>query len=228
MYRRLFSIRILVSVALAFAVAVPIESTKADAGDSISGVVFFDTDMDGVRDANEAPAPGMTVEYLGNGTIATTDSEGRYSFTGLQPYSGIDYTIRLRLTTDIPCATTTTFAQNVPAGVESSNVDFGVFASGDKQVAGVLVNDLNENGVADPGEPGLDGWQLRIYGQGGFDGDWWDLYCAIGSTSDATGQFTFARLVPGYFFLEVMPPSFPEHSENGHSQSHSPPAIRVI
>jgi hypothetical protein len=173
---------------------------------SISGVVYFDTDMDGERDADERPAPNATVELLGGSqhATATSGSDGRYSFTGLLPDYNADFTLRMVLDSEIPCSTT--FARDVPSGTDSTGVDFGVFDSGTKRISGTLLSDVNENGVYDLGEPGLGGWQVRVYGQGGQGGNWWLAYCDMKTTSDASGQFAFSRLVPGIFFLELTPP----------------------
>jgi len=56
---------------------------------SVSGSVFWDRDNDGVRDAGEPGVPGVRV-HRSNGNqapSATTDSQGRYTLTGLTPSS---------------------------------------------------------------------------------------------------------------------------------------------
>ncbi len=48
----------------------------------ISGIVFFDENGDGIRQANERGAPNLTV-FLDGRIPATTDSAGRYSFASV-------------------------------------------------------------------------------------------------------------------------------------------------
>lgn len=61
-------------------------------GSSLSGVVFEDTDADGVQDANETGLGGIVVELDGPGGITSEISaaDGSYSFTGL---AGGSYTV---------------------------------------------------------------------------------------------------------------------------------------
>ena len=62
---------------------------------AIAGEVWLDNDRDDVRDANENPLGGWTVEIVRNGTVVATtqtDGDGRYSADDLVP--GPDYAVR--------------------------------------------------------------------------------------------------------------------------------------
>ncbi len=48
------------------------------------GKVWLDTDLDGVQDANEPGVQGIDI-WTDDGEVATTDSEGKYSFRNLRP-----------------------------------------------------------------------------------------------------------------------------------------------
>lgn len=58
---------------------------------SASGIIFYDTDLDGIQDAGEPGIPSVTVvltTYYPDGTVkststAITDPDGRYTFSGL-------------------------------------------------------------------------------------------------------------------------------------------------
>ncbi|MGD0114639.1 MAG: SdrD B-like domain-containing protein [Dehalococcoidia bacterium] len=208
MHKRLVLLGICVAVALAAVALKGVSPAVGAGGDTISGTVFFDLNLNGQRDLGEPPAPGATVELLGGPVQhARTDSDGHYSFTGVQSSSNVDYVVRMSLDSTIPCATATTFARDVPRGTDSTGIDLGVFDGGTKTVSGVLVNDQNENGRDDAGEPRFDGWKVRIYGQGGPEDRLWAAYCDITSASDQSGRFNFVGLPPGHFFLELTPPS---------------------
>ena len=61
---------------------------------SISGYVYHDVNNDGVKDPGEAPIPGVTITLTGNNgdvRTTTTDTNGFYQFTGLEP--GATYTV---------------------------------------------------------------------------------------------------------------------------------------
>ena len=67
-------------------------------------------------------------------------------------------------------------------------------------ISGMKFNDLDDDGVLDPGEPGLSGWQieLREYGIGEIG----DLLAT--TVTDDNGEYTFAGLVDGgYTVWEV-------------------------
>src|SRR3989442_11359281 len=60
------------------------------------------------------------------------------------------------------------YALTVSSGSTETGNDFGNFQQGTK--SGVKFNDLNGNGVKDPGEPGLSGWTIRAYVDGNGNG----------------------------------------------------------
>ncbi len=131
---------------------------------SVSGMKFDDLDGDGVRDPGEPGLNGWTIELVYVATqevVATTvtalgTQDGQYSFVSVIPG---DYEIR-----EVEQAgwvrTSPAHVLTVAGGDEFTDVDFGnsqsALASGQK------FNDLNANGLRDPGEPGLDGWTIEL------------------------------------------------------------------
>jgi hypothetical protein len=65
---------------------------------------------------------------------------------------------------------------------------FGDFQLG--SVSGQVFNDLNGNGVQDPGEPGLAGWRVYLDGNGNGQSDFWER----SAVTDANGNFTISGL----------------------------------
>jgi hypothetical protein len=86
-------------------------------------------------------------------------------------------------------------------------------------ITGQLFNDLNNNGVQDPGEPGLAGWTayLDLHRDGVLDpGD-------PTAVTDSNGNYTFTNLAPGsYLVREVVPPGWTQTTPPG---SFTAPAV---
>lgn len=89
---------------------------------SIGDYVWFDTDRDGQQDAGEPVVPGMTVELWSTGTGAaqltetTTDDDGYYAFTDLEPST--DYVVKF-----IKLEGTSFTLQTTGAAATDSNAD---------------------------------------------------------------------------------------------------------
>jgi SdrD B-like domain/Domain of unknown function DUF11 len=77
-------------------------------------------------------------------------------------------------------------------------VDFGFFSNQPPSLClGNLVwLDLNNNGIADPGETGIPGVTLRLIGADG-------VTVIATTTTDANGNYQFCGLQPGTYFVEV-------------------------
>ena len=143
--------------------------------------VWADLDGDGAQDAGEPGLVGVTVALTEAGPDATfgtgddvahpsqvTAANGAYDFTGLPP--GL-YRVDV-VNASVPAGMVLTTANDpttvtLTPGDDVNTVDFGYRHSG---VIGDLIwNDLNGNGVPDPGEPGL-GSVTVLYGGAGPDG----------------------------------------------------------
>jgi uncharacterized secreted protein with C-terminal beta-propeller domain/outer membrane protein assembly factor BamB len=109
----------------------------------------------------------------GDPSQTTTDAEGNYDFGGLEPGS---YQIR-RVSPDGYRQTVPhgdgTFRVAVGPGQELTGLDFGDFrpvppAPPDPgSIGGTVFQDLDEDGVFDAGEPGLEGWTVELARLGG-------------------------------------------------------------
>ena len=150
---------------------------------SISGVVFVDGNINGVRDGNEPPIPGTRVYLDGvadDGTrVATsvlTDTAGAYTFTGLRPgtytvreqqpdgtfYDGID------AVGTIGGRTVGTLGNDILSNVRLNGGDNGVQYNFSEiptaATFGYVWVDANRNGVFDPGETPIPDVPVTISG----------------------------------------------------------------
>jgi len=183
---------------------------------SISGIVFFDTDRDGQRGANESPAPGRTVRLSSlDGTWrrvgeVKSDTDGRYHF-GIVPSNA---SLMLGVWTDeqTECVTGDIHRYEVQDGraligipvSPGAKKDLGVLPMGDGFIAGTLTNDLNENGVRDAGEPPLKGWKVALPGSSITNTP---AVCYSELTTGPEGVFQFAVNLTAWYILHVNPPS---------------------
>jgi protocatechuate 3,4-dioxygenase beta subunit len=174
----------------------------------ISGYKYEDVDGDGVYDAGEPGAEGVTIEINGVTTLGdivsdltTTDSNGYFEFTGLIPGS---YTVS-EVVPEGWVASTPTSSGSIDI-LSGDAVDLGyVFGNYmPAMVSGYKYHDLNGNGVHDEGEPGLAGVVVTLDGTE-FDGD----LVSITDVTDESGEFSFSGLAPGeYTITETVPAGY--------------------
>jgi hypothetical protein len=195
----------------------------------LSGFEYEDTDDDGVKDAGEAPIPGVTVTLTGTDDLgalvdrtATTATDGGYSFSNLRPGS---YTVSAAQPPvyddgkDTPGskggAVTNDRIAGIPlvAGDDSVNNNFGELVrilTG--SLSGYVYEDFgsgtaanNDNGVKDAGERGIDGVTVTLVRVAG------GTVIPVGTTTtDANGFYRFTGLLPtdGYRVVETQPAGY--------------------
>jgi protocatechuate 3,4-dioxygenase beta subunit len=177
---------------------------------SISGVKFHDLDADGVRDAGEPTLQGWVIyiDLNGNGVrdgqepFTTTDLNGAWSFTGLQPGT---YTVREELQPGWACSRPNpcVFTITVTSGDQSVGNDFGNHR--DASISGLKFHDLDASGTRDAGEAGLGGWVFYIDLNGNDVLDVGEPQ----AISAADGSWSFTGLAPGvYTVREVTRPDW--------------------
>jgi len=131
---------------------------------SLTTISFDDYNMNGVADAGEPRLDGWTVRlYRDDGGswslvgTRTTDDSGLARFNGLSADS-------YRVEESLPSgwhATTPTTVEFTLAVDESRSVDFGQIKL--PAIIGNVFRDDDVDGVADAGEPPLQGWSLQLY-----------------------------------------------------------------
>lgn len=152
------------------------EDLTVDAGlrppNKLGDLVWSDTNHNGLQDDGEPPVPGVTITV--GGLTAVTGLDGKYLFDNLPdgtytvcvdmktlPASFVDYqATRVKagddakdsdIDPDTGCAPPVTLSATTP---ENLNVDAGLVPP-QNRIGDLVWNDLNHNGLQDPGEPGL-------------------------------------------------------------------------
>ncbi len=184
---------------------------------SIGDYVWYDDNGDGVQDAGEPGIPGVRVVlYDGDGNFVadtTTDDDGFYSFTSLPPG---DYNVMIDGTT-LPSGVVQTFEQDgtldgstdvsigFVGGLESDrdDIDFGYQRLG--SIGDRVWEDLDGDGVQDPGEPGINGVTVQLVDP--VTGDVIDTQVTSGD-----GNYTFSNLPTGDYTIVVVPDGLPSGS----------------
>jgi uncharacterized protein (DUF2141 family) len=169
-------------------------SASANFGDqragTVSGVVFDDLNVNGVRDAGERGLAGVVVALVNGTTVtATTVSDGSYVFSDVPPGS---YVV---VETD-PAGHVSTTPNNRPVVVAtggSATASFGDQRSG--TVSGVKYDDVNGNGFQDGGEAGIGGVLVTLTNGS-----------SRTTTTAGNGSYQFRDVVPGTYVVEVIEP----------------------
>ena len=200
--------------------------TDIDAGlvepkGAIGDLVFYDTNRDGLQDANDFGLSGMTVTLAGAGqdgvfgtaddisTTTTTDADGKYLFDGLSagkyqvsfsksPYEAIaDYTL-IRAGTDGTIdsdADANGLTQEVTLGIGEINTTLdGGLVLKQASLGDFVFLDKNGNGLQDSDEAGVAGVSVALTGAGidGVFGTADDI--SANTTTDSTGKYAFTGL----------------------------------
>ena len=188
---------------------------------SLQGTVYVDANNDGVIQPGEQRLPGVTItlggsDNLGNPVTSTTttDASGNYSFFGLRPgaytltetqpagfLSGKN-TVGSQGGTAAPPPANVLSSLILPVGASTDGIgnNFGELVP--SSLAGTVFVDLNDNGVQDPGDPGIPGVTITLTGTD-------DLAQPIHTvvSTDAGGHYAFNELRPGTYTITETQPS---------------------
>lgn len=174
---------------------------------------WIDTDNDGIQDGTETSGlPGVTVTLYNaaGAAVATTgtDANGNYLFAGLPDgtytvgfsnlpagYSltGKDLGGNDNADSDADLFSSRTGGITVNAGNRNvTNVDAGAFST--RAAVGDRVwNDLDGDGIQDPGEPGIAGVTVILYD---------NTSTPVASmVTDENGNYLFANVIPGTYTI---------------------------
>lgn len=182
---------------------------------SLGDYIWEDLNANGIQDTGEPGIPGATVKLLNNLGVqiatTTTDSSGLYSFTGLIPGT---YTVEVvtpagfvKLTAKAAGSNTAKDSNLNPdlksdpvtliSGENNLTIDGGFYNLA--SLGDYVWNDLNENGIQDAGEPGMEGVEINLLNNAGVQ--------ISTTTSDSNGAYSFENLVPGTYTVAVVRPS---------------------
>lgn len=203
--------------------------TKTPPTQQISGFVYFDPDNSGgVRTPADASVPGQSVQLLDNGgavlATTTTDVTGEYRFSSLTTpalVGGAVYQVRLAAapagTTagqtsvgsigGVPTGTATgagispAVVSNIALGAAQQSVQNNFALVADITVGGRVYEDLDLSGTFNGGDVGLSGSTIGLVGTDAFGNA-----VARYTTSNGTGQYSFAGLAPGNYSVRQTQP----------------------
>jgi len=190
---------------------------------SLSGTVYVDTDGNGTKGgAENVGIPTVTLTLTGTNDLGqavncsvTTNGSGAYSFPNAADPNPACRNLRpgtYILTETIPTGLTSTGAQagtsggNTSAtpttqvtsnivignpGTTATNYNFGHQGT---LLAGSVYVDTNDNGLRDPGEPGIPGVDVTLSGSTAGNVNVCTVIASCTATTDATGNYVFTNL----------------------------------
>jgi protocatechuate 3,4-dioxygenase beta subunit len=214
----------------------------------ISGFVYVDPNINGIRETGERPIPGTKVTLTGTDTtgatinrVTFTDNKGFYEFTQLPPgkYTVIETQPAGILFDGLD--TPGSSGGTVPVSDKISNIvlnandnsvnnNFGEIPPA--QVFGFVYEDLNRNNRFDPGEPPIPNTTITVDGTA-FAGSVLsrpltpsDSKNGVIVTTDANGRWEFFGLPPGnYTVREQQPDGYDTLFNNSEDKSGLPVTV---
>ncbi len=188
--------------------------------------VFADLNGNGAEDAGEPGIAGVSVSLLADTTnngvpdtaIASilTDASGNYLFPALP--NGVAYAVVITDSANVLGGQNNTAdpdggndGQAVIANLSSNrlDMDFGYapLRPGLAVIGDFIFNDVNNNGIQDAGDQGLEGVTVNLYDSNG------NLVDVV--TTDENGQYLFSGLNPsGSYTVQVVTASLPGGAAN--------------
>ncbi|WP_293076587.1 S8 family serine peptidase, partial [Okeania sp. SIO3B5] len=172
---------------------------------SISGYSWNDLDGDGIKDENEEGLEGWTIYIddnengeLDDGEISTvTDAEGYYEFDELDAGT---YVIAQELQDgweQTYPGSPSTHTVELEEGEDLEDINFGNQEILPGSISGYSWNDLNEDGIRDESEEGLEGWTIYIDDNENGELDEGE----ISTVTDAEGYYEFNELDAGTYVI---------------------------
>ncbi|MBX7105662.1 MAG: carboxypeptidase regulatory-like domain-containing protein, partial [Gemmataceae bacterium] len=199
---------------------------------NISGFVYVDANDNGVFDPGETPIANVSIMLTGTNDLGnpvmlsgTTDANGQYVFASIRPGT---YTITEKqpkgyldgkdtLGTPFPGVVGNDVISNIIVDCDNQNIfgmnyNFGELLPASLQ--GKVYGDFNNNGIPDPGEPGIAGAVLTLTG---VDDRGNNVTRTLYSGPD--GTYIFTGLRPGtYKVTETQPPNWLDGKDRAGSQ----------
>jgi hypothetical protein len=170
---------------------------------AFTGCTWVDMNGSGLQDEGEANLAGSLVtwtrgEFSGS---TTTSDDGCWEASGLRP--GTWY---ISVVPPDGYTATTTREQEFTVTSGSTVTRFDVGAVNAGGISGTKYHDLNGNGQADAGEPGLEGWEIT-------------LSTGATTTTDANGFYSFIDVPPGtYTVTETQQAGWKASTAGGESR----------
>ncbi|MBU0766181.1 MSCRAMM family adhesin SdrC, partial [Patescibacteria group bacterium] len=181
---------------------------------AINGIVWDDSDGDGIHDNGESTVfSGVTLELTGTTTTGAalsietqTNLAGIFSFTGAAVSSASGYTTSVNdgagiISSDYLNTTFTSSGGNIIGTGSSITLEFGYVRS--SIISGVVFVDSNEDGSYDAGETVFSGKSLSLSGTSSTGGT-----ISVSAITTSTGAYSLENLPPGSgsYVLVLTPP----------------------
>jgi protocatechuate 3,4-dioxygenase beta subunit len=212
-----------------------IYNTNANNTNSLGNYVWVDANKDGIQDPGESGVPGVTVTLYNSFSNAidktSTDLNGFYLFPNLPngTYfvgfsnipSGFSFTTANNTAdgfdSDADLTTGNTPTSTLSGGTNDLTLDAGIIPNSNKIGLGTLGDlvwyDLNNDGLQDPSEGGVQGVTATLYGPDGTT--------VLGTTvTDALGNYIFTGLDAGSYIVGFsnLPIGFTVSPQNADAQ----------
>jgi len=173
---------------------------------SIHGMKWNDLNGNGLKDPGEPGIPGwkIDIECQTSSASTTTDDIGNYWFINIPTPN--ECTVSEEIRPDWTPTTPTKVDVSVGPGDIVEGVNFGNWQPA--SIHGMKWNDLNGNGLKDPGEPGISGWKI-------------DVECQDFSASTATDD------IGNYWFINIPTPNECTVSEEIRPEWHPTTPTKV-
>jgi hypothetical protein len=186
---------------------------------AIGDYVWLDADRDGVQDVGERGIPNVKVALYsdpnGDGDpsdgslvdTATTDATGRYLFPDLGSGSYVvGVTDECGALTGLSLTTASIDPHgpiDLGRGIRYLEADFG-YAPSDPTRAAIgdtVWSDADDDGIQDPGEPGIGGVTVELLADSDSDGNFTELVATTTTADD--GTYLFLDVDPGHYVVDV-------------------------
>lgn len=171
---------------------------------TVGDFVFNDVDNDGIQDAGEPGLSNVSITLTGtdiNGNpvtlTTTTNANGNYQFTNVPAGN---YTVTATPPSGFTATTGNPQTITLNPGQVLDTVDFGL-SSVPGSVGDRVFNDLDGDGIQDPGEAGLGGVTVTITGT-----DVNGNPVTFTTQTNADGTYRFNNIPPGNYTVTVTPP----------------------
>lgn len=205
----------------------------------VSGSVYHDANDNGIREPQESPIRGTTIELRDSAgrvvATVTTDAEGRYQFTGLradnyeirqtQPPGYLDGRDSVGTIDGVRVGTSIDPGDRL-IGIAlrqgQAGIEYNFGERSPAQLTGRVHVDANENGRYEPGERLLADVTIRLLDQAGRE-------VAVTRT-DAEGRYAFVDIPPGtYSVVEDQPAGyFPGAARAGSAGGSVPSPNQIV
>jgi len=194
---------------------------------TIGDTVFCDLDDDGFQDMGEPGIPGVTVNLVcagSDGLLGTaddytdsqvTDANGNYLFTNIPAPDLCEISVDESTGPDdkVLGRCPSPIATMLDPGEDFLDADFCFLTPG--EIGDTVYCDRDDDGVQDPGEPGIPGVLVTLQCAGPDDvlGTSDDLFDS--QVTDGNGMYLFTEVLPNHCIVSVDPTTVPPDKEEG-------------